>query len=170
MDFPVLLPSQVFNLILSFPHLKVLTVIGYALTDEGDTSVGLPAVVQPLTSPILTMSFQRGGARSIVHQLLSSPDSSIPLMSLPPATTSHRTVGSTFNLKEIWQACRSSIRPATGTILHDFNSVLRPGEMLRESIVNLPISRAISLHTTPSCFGKPRIWMYNIPQDDREPA
>ena len=52
------------------------------------------------------------------------------------ATASHQeTFGSMFNPKDIWQACRGLLRPpATRTILHDFNGVIRPGEMLRESI------------------------------------
>ena len=51
------------------------------------------------------------------------------------ATASYQeTVGSMFNPKVIWRGCKSSLRPATRTILHDFNGVVRPGEMLRKSI------------------------------------
>jgi len=59
-DFLVLLSSQFFDLILSFPHLKDLTVISYTSIDEGDGPVGLPTMVQPSTPlpTILTESFQ----------------------------------------------------------------------------------------------------------------
>ena len=74
MDFLVILPSQVFDLILSFPSLQNLTVIGFTSIDEGDGPVGLSTVAQPSTSRILTGSFPRGGAKSIIHRLLSLPD------------------------------------------------------------------------------------------------
>ena len=48
--------------------------------------------------------------------------------------TYQSTVGSMFNPKAIFQGCRSKLRPSTRTILHDFNGVVKPGEMLRESI------------------------------------
>ena len=72
------------------------------------------------------------------------------------ATASHQeTVGSMLNPKVIWQACRSSLRPpATRTILHDFNGVMRPGEMLRESICrSRDLSRYKLTHITQSCWG-----------------
>ena len=51
------------------------------------------------------------------------------------ATTSRQaTVGSMINPKTIWDEFRNSLRPSTRTILHDFNGVVKPGEMLRESI------------------------------------
>ena len=50
------------------------------------------------------------------------------------ATVSHQpTAGSMFNPKAIWQGFRDSRRPSTRTLLQDFNGVVRPGEMLRES-------------------------------------
>jgi len=70
-DFLVLLPSQIFDLILSFPHLKDLTVIGYTSIDEGDGPIGSPTVVQPPIPTILTGYFPRGGAKSIIRRLLS---------------------------------------------------------------------------------------------------
>lgn len=49
------------------------------------------------------------------------------------ATGSHQsTVGSKFNPKVIWEEFRNSRRPSTRRILHDFNGVVRPGQMLRE--------------------------------------
>jgi ATP-binding cassette subfamily G (WHITE) protein 2 (SNQ2) len=51
------------------------------------------------------------------------------------ATASQQaTVGSMINPKVIWQECRNSLRPSTRTLLHDFNGVVRPGEMLRKFI------------------------------------
>lgn len=49
------------------------------------------------------------------------------------ATASYQaTVGSMFNPKAIWREFKSSLRPSTRTILHDFSGVVKPGEMLRE--------------------------------------
>jgi len=49
------------------------------------------------------------------------------------ATASHQsTVGSMLNPKAIWEEFRSTRRPSTRRILHDFNGVVKPGEMLRE--------------------------------------
>jgi len=49
------------------------------------------------------------------------------------ATASYQeTVGSILNPKIIWRECRNALRPSTRTILHDFNGVVKPGEMLRE--------------------------------------
>ena len=70
-EFIVLLPSQAFDLILSFPHLEDLTVIGYTSINEGDGPVGSPTVVQPSTPTILTGSFPKPGAKSIIRRLLS---------------------------------------------------------------------------------------------------
>jgi len=39
-----------------------------------------------------------------------------------------------FNPKTVWRDFRSSRRPSTRKILHDFNGVLKPGEMLREFV------------------------------------
>lgn len=51
------------------------------------------------------------------------------------ATMPHQaTVGSMLNPKAIWRRCRDAIRPSTKTLLHDFNGVVRPGEMLRKFI------------------------------------
>ena len=51
------------------------------------------------------------------------------------ATVSHQaTIGSMFNPKVILEESRGALRPSTRTILHDFNGVIKPGEMLREFI------------------------------------
>jgi len=51
------------------------------------------------------------------------------------ATASHQaTVGSMYNPKAIWRDFRSSLRPSTRKILHDFNGVLKPGKMLRKFV------------------------------------
>ena len=51
------------------------------------------------------------------------------------ATASHQaTIGSMFNPKVILEEARNALRPSTRTILHDFNGVVKPGEMLREFI------------------------------------
>ena len=64
-DFLVLLPSQVFDLILSFPYLEDLTVIAYTSIDEDDGPAGSPTV-QTSNSPILTGYFLKGGAKSTI--------------------------------------------------------------------------------------------------------
>jgi ATP-binding cassette subfamily G (WHITE) protein 2 (SNQ2) len=47
------------------------------------------------------------------------------------ATASHQsTAGSTFNPKAIWEEFRNALRPSMGRILHDFNGVVWPEEML----------------------------------------
>lgn len=70
-NFLVLLPSQALDLILSFPHLEDLAVVAYASIQEVDGPAGLPSVVQPSTSPILTGSFSKGGSKAIIRRLLS---------------------------------------------------------------------------------------------------
>ena len=80
------------------------------------------------------------------------------------ATTSHQaTIGSTFNPKVIWEGFRNSRGPSTRNILHDFNGVVKPGEMLREFLPSLcdpqPYARSHSL----SCVGYSGIWMHNVP-------
>ena len=72
-DFIILLTSRVFDLVLSFPHLEDLTVNGYSSIDLEDGPIGLPTVVQPSSLPVLTASFPRGGAKSLIRRFLSLP-------------------------------------------------------------------------------------------------
>jgi len=72
-DFLVILPSQVFDLILSLPRLEDLTVIAGVSINKGDGPARSPTIVQPPASPILTGSFPTPGAKSIIRRLLSLP-------------------------------------------------------------------------------------------------
>jgi len=67
--------SGIFNLILSFPLLEDLLVVGYhtGFTDNGDGSDGLSATAQPSSSPAFTgsLTLQRGGLEYLAHWSLS---------------------------------------------------------------------------------------------------
>ena len=79
-DFIVLPPSQMFDLILSFPLLEDLTVDNayHASAHDGVGSGGIPSPVRPsnLPVPMLTGSLElsRGGVRPMAPRLLSLPD------------------------------------------------------------------------------------------------
>ena len=60
-----------------------------------------------------------------------------------------------LNPKVIWKEFRNSLRPSTRKILHDFNGVLKPGEMLREFLPSLRDSQhyAYAHPRSLSCAG-----------------
>ena len=71
-------PPQIYNLILSFPLLEDLTVIrnGISVYDDGGSSGGPPAVVQPSNPPALTGSLRLSldtGVGPISSELVSIP-------------------------------------------------------------------------------------------------
>jgi len=76
-DFVILPPSCIFNLILSFPLLEDLILIGdNTPVDNGGGLDGLVTAVQPSKQPALTGSLElllHGGTVSIAHRLLSLP-------------------------------------------------------------------------------------------------
>ena len=77
-DFPYL-PSQIFDLILSFPLLEDLDVVGcfHVSVEHDGRSNGLPTVTQPSSLPLFVGSLyldMKGGMGPIVNWLLSLPN------------------------------------------------------------------------------------------------
>ena len=76
-DFTFLPSSRIFDLILSFPLLKVLALIAYeASADNSDGHDELSATTHPLNPPTFTGSLDlsiKQGIKPIAHQLLSLP-------------------------------------------------------------------------------------------------
>ena len=59
-----------------------------------------------------------------------------------------------LNPKVIWEEFRNSRRPSTRRILHDFNGVVRPGQMLREFPSRFP-KHHTRIHTPSVVLGSP---------------
>jgi len=88
----------------------------------------LPAIFHRYSPPL------RLDASGIVPRTLGVYFKDLRVVGKGASSYFQNTVGSRLNPKFIYEDIRRAIRPGTRDILSGFNGVVRPGEMLRESL------------------------------------